>query len=102
MKAPRVWTNIFHIKRRKFRKQVLQVAVQDYKLSHCGRLNICNVICFSYKYVELRSSFCSLRDAERYRLYHIAHPAAYSCVHCDVFEYLNASLDFEESDWLSQ
>lgn len=47
------------------------MAVQDYKLSLSGRLNVCNVICFSYKYVELRSSFCSLRDAERYRLYHL-------------------------------
>jgi hypothetical protein len=78
------------------------VGVQDYNLSLSGRLNICNVICFNYKYVELRSSFCSLRDAERYRLCHIVHPAAYSSVHCDVFEYLNASLDFEEAEWLSQ
>jgi hypothetical protein len=78
------------------------VTVQDYKLSHYGRLNICNMICFSYKNVELRSSFCSLRDAERYRLYHIVRQAAYSSVHCDVFEFLNALLDFEESEWLSQ
>jgi hypothetical protein len=87
VKAPRLWTNTFHIKRRKFRKQVLQVAVQDYKLSLSGRLNICNVICISCKYVELRSSFRSLMDAERYRLYHIVHPSAYSSVHCDVFEF---------------
>jgi len=66
------------------------------------KIKYCNVICFIYKYVELRSSFCSLRDAERYMLYHIVHPAAYSSVHCDVFEYLKASLDFEESEWLSQ
>lgn len=74
------------------------MAVQDYKPSHSGRLNICNVLCFSYKYMELWSSFCNLRDAERYRPYHIVHPAAYSSLHCDVFEYLNASLDFEESE----